>query len=434
MEPREITIAGANVVIAPESPTVTPIRTLTVAERDFKVADLPEWEKHIPKLVALLEKSIDVFPAPGEKARTITGIPEMTIQLDPTKSGPLPIARKNRWSETETRALNTYDDEMQKCGKLEPSMSTTCALPLLVAKPDGTMRVVFNYAPIAGRIVPYVWPLEPTDVILQKAAKWKTITSFDFPIAYHQVPLEKTCRWLTAVVFPKGLRQYTVAPMGWKDSAEHLARTLSTVFDDTAIVGDNALEESLSLFRDDGQIGSMCSDDPAEHLALLERMLACLQRHTGSLGPSKTYMLMRYIKLLGFTCGQGKQIPDKSKVKAVENWPVPRDQSAILGFTGFLNFFSHCIPNLAIMLRPLNDLRTSKYKSTPAFLAEWNRDAKYAIAMENLKKTMADVTGVYSFDRARICILAADGSKQAIGAVAGHAVDPADDAHLTAET
>ena len=190
----------------------------------------------------------------------------MTIQLDPSQTGPLPVAHKTRWSETEVKALNEYDDKMQAAGKLEPSMSTTAALPILVMKPDKTFRVVFNYSPIAGRIVPYVWPLEPTDVVLQKASKWNTISSFDFPISYHQVELEEKVRWLTAVVFPRGLRQYTVAPMGWKDSAEHLTRVLSIVFDDTKLAGDNKLEESLSLFRDDGQIGSMCTTDPTEHL------------------------------------------------------------------------------------------------------------------------------------------------------------------------
>ena len=54
--------------------------------------------------------------------------------------------------------------------------------------------------------------------------------------------------------------------------------------------------------------------------------------------------------------------------------------------------------------------------------------------MASIKKAMSDVTGLHTFDRKRICILAADGSKQAIGAVAGHAVNPEDDENLTAET
>ena len=416
------------------TPPWSPTRTLSLQGRDFQVADLPEWEPHIPALTSILEKHITVFPLPGVIAPTITGIPNMTIQLDTSKEGPLPRAHKTRWSETETKVLNEYDDKMTKAGKLEPSMSTTAALPLLVAKPDKTWRIVFNYAPIAGRIIPYVWPLEPTDVVLQKASQWHTITSFDFPLAYHQLGLEQTVRWLTAVVFPRGLRQYTVAPMGWKDSAEHLARGLSQVFDDHLLEGDRKLESALSLFRDDGQIGSMDTIDPANHLKLLDRMLACLQRHNGSLGPSKTFLLMRYIKLLGYTCGQGKQIPDRSKVKAVENWPTPRDQKDIMAFTGFIQFFGHCIPNLAILLRPLNDLRLKQFKSASTFLAEWQRDPKYAIAMGTLKETMTSVTGIHTFNRKRPCILAADGSKQAIGAVAGHACDSSEDDQLTAST
>lgn len=426
-------IAGATITVAPLVPVVTPTRTLLIQDREFQVADLPEWEPFIPQLTEVLTQYIDVFPGPGETARTITGIEPMTIQLDPSQQGPLPVAHKKRWSELETRVLNEYDDKMQAAGKLEPSMSTTSALPLLVLKPDKTYRIVFNYAPIGGRIIPYVWPLEPTDVTLQKASQWRTISSFDFPISYHQIPLEKSVRYLTAVVFPRGLRQYSVAPMGWKDSAEHLARTNAQMFDDTKISGNNALEQALSLFRDDGQLGSMCTSDPTEHLYLLRRLLACLQRHTGSLG-SKTFLLMRYIKLLGFTCGQGMQIPDRSKVKAVENWPPPRDQKDILAFTGFTQFFAHCIPNLAITILPLNDLRTAKFKSTPAFQKEWNSNPKYAAAMAKIKHTMTDVTGVFAFDRSRPCILAADGSKRAIGAVAGHAVDPKEDDSLTYQT
>ena len=104
----------------------------------------------------------------------------MTATLDPLQTGPLPRSKVKRWTPEQEDVLNKYDEEMTAAGKLEPSTSSTCALPILVPKKDGSWRTVFNFAPINQRIIPLVWPLEHADEVMQKLAKSKMNCAFDF--------------------------------------------------------------------------------------------------------------------------------------------------------------------------------------------------------------------------------------------------------------
>ncbi|TPX55616.1 hypothetical protein SpCBS45565_g08499 [Spizellomyces sp. 'palustris'] len=228
---------------------------------------------------------LDEILAPNGIVHMLSHVPPMTIVVDPTDSTPLPRVKVTRWSATEEKVLKEYDDKMAAAGKLEPSPSPTSMRPILVAKKDGMWRIVFNFSPIGRRIVPMAWPLEPCDKVLQRMVCWTFISMFDHSLGYHQCPMDETCRWLTAIVFPRGLRQYTVAPMGWKDSVEWMAKHMAIMYDDAAIIGDNKLHDHMSLSCDDGSIGTNSID---EHIYYMNRMLDCVKCHMGSLSDKKS--------------------------------------------------------------------------------------------------------------------------------------------------
>ena len=402
--------------------------------RKINIGILPELEPYKEEIEALILKHLPEFLEPGGIARTLINVEPMEIHVDEElvkKDGGLPVARTQRLSPTHTAVLNEYDDKMMAAGKIEESTSITCATPLLVPKKDGSWRIVFNYAPIAKYIKPLVWPLEPMDVVLQKMARYKYRSSFDHSLGYHQCPIAEHCRWLTAFAFPRGLRQYTVAPMGWKDSAEWLMKHLGKVYDDKEFEGDNKLQEALSLFRDDGQVGA---DTIPELIEVTGRVFRCIARYNGTLSDKKSFWFVVRVEAMGHLIGNNEIVPEEKKVRAVMEWPTPNSQANLRSAIGFALFLKHCVYNSGALLAPLYELFKKDFGKPLVFKKEWASKADYALAWVKLKEAYANAATVRAFDPKRPCLLAADASAVGIAAVAGHAKDRADDANLTIHT
>lgn len=113
---------------------------------------------------------------------------------------------------------------------------------------------------------------------------------------------------------------------------------------------------------------------------------------------------------------------------------MPRDQTQLKSLLGFALFIQHSIPGYAIIAQPLNKLLEKKYQSAKAYQAECKRSTEYLEAFGNVKKACLDAVTLHSFDPKHPIIIGADGSGTAIGVVAGHYADLAEDYFMTAGT
>ena len=418
-----------------KSPTpVTQMDPSRTGGRILNIGILPEVEEYRSDIEKLFEQHLEEFLEPGGIARTLTNVEPMTVSVNwdlVKKNGGLPVAKPLRLPPAHVEVLNKYDDKMTAADKIEESTSTTSALPMLVEKKDDTWRIVFNYAPVAKYIDPLVWPLEPMDQVLQKMALHRYRCSFDHSLGYHQIPLHPDYRYLTAFVFPRGLRQYKVAPMGWKDSAEWMAKHLSRVYNDREFEGNNALEKSLAMFRDDGMIGA---DDIPTLLEMTGRVLRCVKRFNGTLSDKKSYWFVKYVMALGFLVGNKEIIPEESKIRAVIEWPAPKTQSNLKSQIMFAQFLKHMVPEYGNIVSRIYPLFKGEFAKTSAFQREWKSNPDYALAITQLKQAFGKAATVRTFDPNRPVIIAADASLTGIGGVAGHAEDPKDDDNITVDT
>src|SRR5207253_907048 len=123
--------------------------------------------------------------------------------------------------------------------------------------------------------------------------------------------------------------QYTVAPIGWKDSAEWLAYQLSTVFDDKNFEGNADLGKFFGIFHDDATLGT---NDIITHIKMLARMFRCVARHTATISDKKSFWFVRRCIQMGYIVGQGEMVPEEKKVDAVRNWPAPKNQTELKRF------------------------------------------------------------------------------------------------------
>ena len=420
-----------------EGKTATPVRQMDPSRtggRIINIGDLPEVDEYRDEIEQMFEDHLDEILEPGGIARTLTNVEPMTVSLDHDlikKHGGLPVARPLRVSPEQEKVLNQYQEKMERANKIEEATSTTSALPLLVKKKDGSWRIVLNYAPIGKFVRPLIWPLEPMDAVLQKMARHKYRCSFDHSLGYHQIPVHPDYRWLTAFVLPRGLFQYTVAPQGWKDSAEWLAKHLRRVYDDREYAGDNLLDEFMALFRDDGMVGE---DIIKALIPLTRRVLQCVKRANGTLSDKKSFWFVIYCFALGFLVGNGEIIPEESKIRAVLEWPSPKTQSNLKSQIMFAQFLKHMVPEYGSFVGRLYPLFKAEYARTAAFQKEWISNPDYSLAMTQLKEAFGKAASVRAFDPKRPVIIAADASPTGIGGVAGHAENPEDDDKITVNT
>jgi len=86
-----------------------------------------------------------------------------------------------------------------------------------------------------------------------------------------------------------------------------------------------------------------------------------LRRNDLYLRPEKCEFDRTTIEYLGLVISEGKIAMDPVKVKAVKNWPIPRNVRDVHGFLGFANFYRRFVKDFAALARPLNDLTRKNF-------------------------------------------------------------------------
>lgn len=93
-----------------------------------------------------------------------------------------------------------------------------------------------NFIAVNKIVAPFAWPLPAMDVSLRKLL-WALWFSFwDFASGYHQSPLSKEWRYLTATLFPDGiLMQWKVGVQGFIDTGQWFTYHISLICDDPVL-------------------------------------------------------------------------------------------------------------------------------------------------------------------------------------------------------
>ena len=123
-----------------------------------------------------------------------------------------------------------------------------------------------------------------------------------------------------------------------------------------------------------GPSGTVTQD---EHCDTTHEVLCRLQTHDLYLRPEKCEFDRDQIEYLGVIIKQREVTMDPVKVKAVTDWPAPRNLRELRGFLGFANFYRRFIKNFAKLARPLNDLTKKDVR--------WTWTANQRLAFQTLK-------------------------------------------------
>ena len=157
------------------------------------------------------------------------------------------------------------------------------------------------------------------------------------------------------------------------------------------------------------------SENEADHIALVKRVLSRLQEYKLAIAPEKCEWHKFKVNFLGYIISADGVEMDQEKIKTVLEWDAPETVKDIQSFLGFANFYRRFIEGYSKLTRPLTDLT----KKSEKFF--WSAECDKAF--QELKSRFTSAPILRHFDPHLPCIIECDASDFAIGAILSQKCD-----------
>ena len=157
------------------------------------------------------------------------------------------------------------------------------------------------------------------------------------------------------------------------------------------------------------------SKTPEEHIKRLQQVFQRVREANPKINPTKCAFFQTEVQFLGHVISKNGLEVDPEEVKAVQNFPVPQNQTDVKSFLGICSYYRLYIKNFAMIARPLHKASETKSSFT------WTEELQEAF--ESLKKHLSS-TPILAFpDVKQPFILYTDANLTAMGAVLAQVQD-----------
>ena len=353
--------------------TVTPLDDKADEKADEKkIVEPPKAEVvHPPLLAALLKEYADVSPD-----KLPDGLPPtrgIQHRIDLVPDARIPAVRPLHHQSTKDLALfQEYTESMVASGQIRPSTSPYGAMALIVRKKDGTARVVIDYRGLNDITVKNKYPLPLMDELLDRVVNAKVFSKLDLRTGFHQIRVHEEDVAKTAFRTRYGSFEYRVLPMGLCNAPGTFMQLMNDTF-------RHLLDKCVLVFLDDILVYSDTMDDHYDHL---RQVLETLRKAKLYAKMSKCEFAQKDVEFLGHHIGADGLAVMQDKVKAVEEWPVPRDVSDVRSFLGLTGFYRKFVKAYSKVALPMSNLT----KTVTGSKFHW--DAAEQAAFVALKKAL----------------------------------------------
>lgn len=169
--------------------------------------------------------------------------------------------------------------------------------------------------------------ISTSDEILDGLGRAKYFSCSDLQSGYHQIPLHRDSRPLTAYATEKGFRQWKAVPFGLNVAPASFTRMMTIAFSGLS-------PEQAFIYMDDPIV-----------IGLSEK------QHINNLTE---------VQFLGHTCTSNDILSDPSKLSAVEKYLRSTDKKESKRFVTFANYYRRFIMDFSGIARLLNEMPKTK--------------------------------------------------------------------------
>jgi hypothetical protein len=295
-------------------------------------------------LLDLLQEFEDVFP--NEVPDGLPPIRGIEHQIDLVPGASLPNRPAYRTNPDETKEIERQVKDLMDKGYVRESLSP-CVVPvLLVPKKDGSWRMCVDCHAINAITIRYRHPIPRLDAMLDELCGSIIFSKIDLRSGYHQIRIKIGDEWKTAFKTKFGLYEWLVMPFGLTNALSTFMRLMNHVLRE--FIG-----KFVVVYFDDILIYSKSFD---EHIDHIRQVLIVLRAEKLYGNISKCTFCTDRVVFLGFVVtAEGIQV-DEDKIKAIKDWPVPKNVSQVRSFHGLAGFYRRFVKDFSTIAAPLNNL------------------------------------------------------------------------------
>ena len=309
--------------------------------------DLSSEEKQ--KLSSLVGEFQDVFMSPDGRLGQ-TPLAEHYIDTGDTRPFKMPCRRIPMFKR---EIVQTEIKKMLDQGVIKPSNSPWNSPICLVTKKSGEWRFCVDLRALNSVTKLDTFPLPRTDETLERLAGSQFFSTLDMCSGYWQLGLSKPDREKTSFAIPGiGTFMFKVMCFGLKNAPSSFSRLMRIC------LGSLHYDKCLVYLDDIIVLGS--NFDTA--LNNLRAVLLKLRQAKLSLKVSKCKLFQKQTVFLGHLISPDGISCDPEKVRAIKEWPQPRDKTEVKAFLGLIGYYRKLVPSFAEIAIPLTRLTRKSAK------------------------------------------------------------------------
>ena len=297
--------------------------------------------------------------------------------------------------EEQTRQI----DELLRRGLIRESISPWGAPVLFVLKKTGEWRMCIDYRMLNSKTIKNAYPLPRIQDCIDRLGKARHLSSIDLLSGYWQLRVAEDDIPKTAFNTRYGKYEFLVMPFGLTNAPATFQTLMNSIL-------RPYIDKFVLVYLDDILVYSNSQEEHLEHLRLV---FEALQQHSLYARPDKCVFDQPRVEFCGHLVGQGIVEVLDSKVKAIKEWPQPRNVQEVRQFYGLVNYYRRFIRHFSIIAAPLSDLfRSHEGNMRKKRPIAWSM--LHQAAFERLKNAMTTVPVLIQPDPTRPYTIETDSS------------------------
>ena len=314
------------------------------------VMDSEDAKRLVSSRSSVMKSFKDVFP--DELPPGLPPSREVDHKIDLVPGAVPPSRPTYRLSATELAELKKQLDELIKAGFIRPSKSPFGAPILFVKKKDGTMRMCVDYRALNNISIKNSYPLPRVDELFDRLQGAKYFSKIDLRSGYHQIRIAEGDEPKTAFRTRYGHFEFLVLPFGLTNAPATFMHLMHQAF-------RQYLDDFVLVFLDDILIYSKTLE---EHESHVRKVLEVLRKQKLYAKESKCEFFRTEVEFLGHMVGRDGIRMMEDKVKAIAEWPEPKNVRDIRAFLGTAGYYRKFIKDFSRMASPLSELTKETVK------------------------------------------------------------------------
>eukprot|EP00253_Pinus_taeda_P022460 PITA_22460 len=241
------------------------------------------------------------------------------------------------------------------------------------------------------------YPLPRIDELFDQVKGVTVFSKIDLRLGYHQIRIKEEDIAKTAFRTRYGHYEFVVLPFGLTNAPATFMCLMNNIF-------HQYLDRFVLIFIDDILIYSRTIEEHQEHLRMV---LQTLREHQLYAKFSKCDFFKEEIQYLGHVITRDGIAVDPEKIKAIMEWPVPKDVADIRSFMGLAGYYRRFVEGFSKVAFPI----TSLQKKGRAF--QWTPNCQKSF--KQLKHLFTTAPILIIADRDKDYVVCTDASKEGLG-------------------